>query len=112
MRNYFADNLRFLRNQRNMTQTELGEKLGKAKTTISCYEIGIRHPTNNDLRLIANYFHISTERLLNEDLTVVNNLDVELFADYIKSELIKMQITEEEFNQIEHYIQFVKSMRR
>lgn len=112
MINYFADNIRYLRKQRGFTQTELGERLGKAKTTIASYEQGVRNPTNNDLRLIANYFHISTERLLNEDLTAVNNLDVELFADYIKSELIKMQITEDEFNQIEHYIQFVKSMRK
>lgn len=112
MINYFANNLRYLRTQRRLTQTELADKVGKQKTTISNYEQGYRHPSNDDLRRIANYFHISTERLLNEDLTVVNNLDVENWADYIKSELIKMQITEEEFNQIEHYIQFVKSMRK
>lgn len=112
MINYFANNLRYLRTQRNLTQTELADKVGKQKTTISNYEQGYRHPSNDDLRRIANYFHISTERLLNEDLTAVSNLDVETWAEYIKGELIRMQITEDEFNQIEHYIQFVKSLRR
>lgn len=112
MRNYFADNLRYLRTHKKMTQTELGMKLGKAKTTIAGYEQGMRHPSNDDLRVIANFFKVSTERLLNEDLTIVNDLDVELFADIIRAELVRMQINDKEFDQIMSYIQFVKSQRK
>lgn len=112
MRNYFADNLRFLRTQRKMTQTDLGDMLGKRKSTISCYELGTRHPSNDDLRVIANIFHVSTERLLNEDLSVVNDLDVELMADHIRAELVRMRITDKEYDQIIQYIQFLKSVRK
>ena len=38
MNNNFGRNFRFLRKKLGLTQTELGEKLGKAKTTIASYE--------------------------------------------------------------------------
>jgi transcriptional regulator with XRE-family HTH domain len=112
MRNYFADNLRYLRKQKGLNQEELGKDLGKTKAAISLYELGQRMPVAKDLRVFANYFHVSTERLLNEDLSVVNDLDVELMADHIRAELVRMRITDKEYDQIIQYIQFLKSVRK
>lgn len=41
----FKDVLRQLRQNAGMTQSELGKKLGIAKTTVSSYELGTREPS-------------------------------------------------------------------
>ena len=111
MNNFFGRNIRFLRKQLGLTQTELGEKLGKAKTTIASYEQDARCPKMDDLREIAIFFKISPDRLINEDLTRKSFKDVELQADWIREELIKMEMTDKEFDLLENYIQFLKSQR-
>ena len=112
MNNYFGRNIRYLRKQLGLTQTELGEQLGKAKTTIASYEQDARNPKMNDLREIAIFFKINPDRLINEDLSAKTYADVELQADWIREELIKMEMTDKEFDLLENYIQFLKSQRR
>lgn len=112
MNNYFGRNIRYLRKQLGLTQTELGEKLGKAKTTIASYEQDARNPKMNDLREIAIFFKINPDRLINEDLSAKTYADVELQADWIREELVKMEMTDKEFDLLENYIQFLKSQRR
>ena len=112
MINYFGRNIKYLRKQLGLTQTELGEKLGKAKTTIAGYELETRHPKVADLREIAIFFKVNPDRLMNEDLSMKSFKDVELQADWIREELVKMEMTDKEFDLLENYIQFLKSQRK
>ncbi|AFA49861.1 helix-turn-helix domain-containing protein [Acetobacterium woodii] len=57
--------LKYLRNQKNLNQTELANALCLGgKTTISSYENGYSSPDNETLSKIADYFHVSTDYLL------------------------------------------------
>lgn len=111
MNNYFADNLRHLRTYKGLTQTQLGEQIDRAKTTIASYEQGRRHPSQDDLRRLANFFHINVDRLLNEDLTVMPDADSKLYAEFIAGELERMKLSDKEFDMLMNYIDFLKSLR-
>ena len=50
---YLAANLRFLRKQKNITQTELAEQLDVQRTMISAYEDGRSEPKLATLRRFA-----------------------------------------------------------
>lgn len=57
--NYFGIRLRNLRLQDSLTQTELGKRIGIAKSTISLYESGKREPDFETLEKFADYFNVS-----------------------------------------------------
>lgn len=60
----FGDNLRNLRKGRNLTQKELGAKVGLSKAVVSKYENGLGFPTFDTLVLIAQFFGVTTDYLL------------------------------------------------
>lgn len=63
-----SKNIRFLRNQRQMTQAELAEKLGLQRTMISAYEDGRSEPKLSGLSVLCDLFQISLEELLYHDI--------------------------------------------
>lgn len=111
MTNYFPSNLRFLRKRKGMYQEQLGAALGKSKTAISMYELGQRSPSIEDLRQIASYFRINPDRLISEDLSIQADGDVLFEAGLIKNRIIQMHISEEEFDLIMNYLDFIESRR-
>ena len=60
----FGENLRKLRKGRNMTQSELGAKIGLSKAVISKYETGLGYPSFDVLISIAKFFGVTTDFLL------------------------------------------------
>ncbi|MBQ3061266.1 MAG: helix-turn-helix transcriptional regulator [Lachnospiraceae bacterium] len=60
----FGEKLRSLRKGSNLTQQQLGELLGVAKSVVSYYEQGDRCPSQDVLIRIASVFHTSTDYLL------------------------------------------------
>jgi repressor LexA len=60
----FARRLRELREEKKLTQVELGEKLNISGSTISMYEQGRRMPDPDTLYKIAKFFDVSLEYLL------------------------------------------------
>lgn len=60
----FGARLRELRQGQRMTQQQLAERLGVAKSVISYYESGDRFPSYDVLIRISHTFHISTDALL------------------------------------------------
>ena len=64
MKNNFANNLKFLRLQKNITQEELGKRLGKDYSTIGKWENGTRSPIMEDVIKIAEYFNVSLTDLI------------------------------------------------
>lgn len=55
-----------LRHQQKLTQKQLSEKLNIGRTTYSYYETGSRIPDLETLLLIANYYKININDLVNE----------------------------------------------
>ena len=60
----FGSTLKQLRKNRNLTQKELGLKVGLSKAVISKYETGMGYPTFDVLIEIARYFGVTTDYLL------------------------------------------------
>ena len=61
------------------------------------------------LEQIAQVFNIPTH-IFFEDETA--RLDVQLKADFIKSELVKMQITDGEFDRLVDFIDYLQASRK
>lgn len=59
-----GERLRVLRNERNITQTELSKRIGVSKAMISSYELEQRQPSYAVLVKLAAYFSVSTDFLL------------------------------------------------
>lgn len=60
----FGDNLRALIEERDMTQKELASQLNIAPSTMGSYVQNAREPDFATLKLLANYFNVSTDYLL------------------------------------------------
>lgn len=60
---YIGNKIKYYRGLNKMNQTELGEKIGVGKGTISHYENGIRTPDQDKLFELADIFGISIDDL-------------------------------------------------
>lgn len=60
----FSTNLRLLRQEKEMTQQQLGEMFGGGKSLISNYENGYCEPDFQTLVKLADFFDVSTDYLL------------------------------------------------
>lgn len=63
--NVFGRALRELRQEKGLSQKELGKVFHVCNQTISFWESGSREPNLDNLLSIANYFGISVDDLLN-----------------------------------------------
>lgn len=69
-----------LRQDKGLTQKELGDILCVSSGTISNYENGVHLPDVDKVIALANYFHVTTDYLLS------SNLPVELLQQAITNE--------------------------
>lgn len=60
----FGNNLRALIEERGMTQKELAMQLNIAPSTMGCYVQNTREPDFDTLKMLAKYFNVSTDYLL------------------------------------------------
>lgn len=72
-----------LRQDRGLTQKELGDILCVSSGTISNYENGVHLPDVDKVIALANYFHVTTDYLLGR---TSSNLPVELLQQAIANE--------------------------
>ena len=70
-----AEMIKKTRIEANMTQEEYGAKLGVSRQTVSSWENGRSMPDLQMLIDICNIYHISLDKLLNEDNKFVNKID-------------------------------------
>lgn len=61
---YLSEILKKLRMQSNLTQKQLGDRLGIGQTTIACYENGTREPHVESLIAYADLFDCSVDYLV------------------------------------------------
>lgn len=63
----FPDRLRTTRMARNMTQKELGKRIGVSPSTIGMYERGEREPSFKVLEALADVFNVPIDGLYGEE---------------------------------------------
>lgn len=66
---YLSQNIRYLRKQRELTQSELAKHLGLGKGVISTYEDGKAEPKISTLRSMARFFGCDIHQLIEEQLS-------------------------------------------
>lgn len=75
MKNKFGRNLKYLRERRGMEQIELAKLLGKkSSSSVSEWEKGTYTPKSGVLSDISKIFNVSLHDLMNEDMTIPDNL--------------------------------------
>ena len=107
----FSYNLTELRKSKKLTQAEMADILGVARTTYSSYEQGRRTPDVEIQNKIADYFsvsldylhgrpeqHIEESKMSKEQMTVAAHIDDD--------------VTDEEMEDILNYIEFIKNKHR
>lgn len=67
MKQYFAENFRKYRTLKNISQTELAQKLGVSGQAVSKWECALSYPDVEMLTEIADLFEISVDALLREN---------------------------------------------
>jgi transcriptional regulator with XRE-family HTH domain len=72
MKQHFASNLRFLRKRKGVTQTEIAILVEKAHTTIGNWEKRIAQPSIEELVIIGDFFNVSLDHLIIDDLALKN----------------------------------------
>ena len=60
----FGERLKELRVKNNVTQQELADYIGVGRPSIAGYETKQKHPDYDKLKLIAEFFKVSTDYLL------------------------------------------------
>lgn len=60
----FKDNLYYFRAKAGLTQQELADKCGVARSYVSAFELGIRTPTLDTLKNLANSLDCSVTDLV------------------------------------------------
>lgn len=68
MGSVFSKNLRFLREEIDISQTDMGERLGLTRASVDAYEDGRAMPPYPKLKRIADHFNLSVEAMTEEEL--------------------------------------------
>ena len=98
----FNENLKKARLESGLSQKELSENIGVAKSTYSLYESGKREPNVNTIKKIASALNVSADILLGtepEPTTIAAHFDGE-------------EYTQDELDEIRQFAAFVKNKRK
>ena len=101
MGEHFNENLRAARERKNMTQKDVADNIGVAKSTYSLYESGNREPNVQTIKKLADLLNVSADDLLGlnqEPTTIAAHFDGDDFTEY-------------ELEDIRAYADFVKNLR-
>lgn len=75
-RNIVAENIRKIREARNLTQSELAEKAGTNKSTISMYESASRYPKDTVMDKLSQALNVKVKAFYSEkDISKFDHLD-------------------------------------
>lgn len=98
----FNENLKIARERKGISQKDMAENIGVAKSTYSLYESGNREPNVQTIKKIADILNVSADELLgiNEEPTTI--------AAHFDGD----EYTEEELDEIKQFAQFVKAKRK
>lgn len=104
----FANVLRLLRNEKNMSQQELADALGVSKSAVNMYERGERQPNFETLEVIADYFNVDTDYLLGRTTKTTRVIQPDTLAAHFDGS----EYSEDELDEIRRFAEFVKNKRK
>ncbi len=66
--NFLSTNIKFLRQENNLTQEDIGKIVGKSRVLVSQWESDEREITTEDIIKLSNHFNIPMDTLVGKDL--------------------------------------------
>ncbi len=99
----FPERLKALRLEKEIMQEDLAKAIKTTNATISKYENGRIEPNLETLQLLADFFDVSVDYLLDKT-NVRHQHDVLAFHT-------TEDLTEEEWEEVKRYIDFIRSKR-
>lgn len=95
--------LKELRQRNKLTQVELAKALSIGVVTYNRYELGLREPDIETMKILANYFHVSVDYLIGNEQP--NKLDMTSLSDTKRKCIEDIQkMSDAEVEAISHYI--------
>lgn len=96
----FGKLLANLRKEKGVLQKEVAAHLNMTVATVSNYEKGVHLPDLNTLIMLADYFDVSTDYLLQRTdyKQSINTLNYRLSADYTVSDLVNTVVNLDDHN--------------
>ena len=94
----FNENLRYAREQKGLSQKDVAEKIGVAKSTYSLYVSGNREPNVQTIKKISDVLNVSAD-----DLLGINSEPTTIAAHFDGDEY-----TEEQLNRIREFAKLIK----
>ena len=73
MNNNFANNLKKIRKEHNLSQEQLAEELGVSRQAISKWESSVAYPEMDKIITICKKYDVNIDDLLHRDINVVKN---------------------------------------
>jgi transcriptional regulator with XRE-family HTH domain len=77
---FFAENLKFLRNRKKISQERLADALGLTRTTLAGYEKNVQPPFKALIK-IADYFKVSIDAMVRYDLQQLSEFQLSQIED-------------------------------
>ena len=65
----YARNLKHLRKKHGMSQKDVADLLEMGRSVVSLYEIGYREMSIEDLTILADYFGVTLDQMVKQDLS-------------------------------------------
>lgn len=84
----FSEKIKSLRQQNNLTQAALAQKLGVTKSVVSAYENDLRRPSYEVLIQLARIFNVTTDYLLG--IEQKSGVDLSGLTDAEKTALLNL----------------------
>lgn len=94
---HFGEKIKTLREKKLLTRGKFADALGIKYSTLSNYENGVRQPDFDTLKLIARFFSVSIDYLLedaNENRITSDNENLKMVDNIEQREEIKLLIAE------------------
>lgn len=118
-----VNHLKGLRSKTGLTQQELANKLGVARSAIASWESGKRTPNKATADKLADFFHVSINEIFTpykEEISIAK-LDkrpdltytvADRFGNEIKNLIVANDLTYDEIQDVKKFIQFLISKRK
>lgn len=110
-----GNKLKTLRENNGMLQKQLADYLEISPSTIGMYEQERREPDNNILKKIDNFFGVSTDYLLDNDITNNKNETIVREKETLKKALIttgymkeEEELSDEKLKRLMKFIKIIK----